>query len=52
MQRLNPVQNTAILDEILIKPANVIKHDRFSAQSTAANCNGICSSGACRAIAS
>lgn len=36
------------LAEILIKPSNEVKTDRFSEEDTSAMCSGKCSTGTCR----
>lgn len=39
-----------ILAEILLKPSDELKTDRFKSEAEAAGCNGMCHSGACRGV--
>lgn len=43
-------ENTELLQEIFIKPANEIKADRFVENANAAPCSGACSGGMCRTV--
>lgn len=43
-------ENTELLQEIFIKPANEIKTNRFMEDANAAPCSGTCSGGICRAV--